>query len=326
MTEPKSPRPRAARPAAAAVAVAVTSPSAPSVGANTPALTEAMRQLMEPLAALALARGVPFAALEDQLKTAFVDAARAAHTNLPAHRLVSRISTATGINRREVTRLTQPRSVAPAVHRSPATRIFTKWLADPALRNRKGEPKAIPRQGPAPSFEALAQSVTRDVHPRSLLDELCRLGLARVDGDMVHVASDSFVPRSDSARMLGFLGSNVGDHLRAAVGNLLSDSPAHLEQAVFADELSQVSLEAFEQLMRKQWKALLEATVPALQGMIDIDRAAGRRADQRVRVGLYTYHEAMAAPPAWPAVSPPDSAASQAPVPKRKPASRRTKD
>lgn len=326
MTEPKSPRPRAARPAAAAVAVAVTSPSAPSVGANTPALTEAMRQLMEPLAALALARGVPFAALEDQLKTAFVDAARAAHTNLPAHRLVSRISTATGINRREVTRLTQPRSVAPAVHRSPATRIFTKWLADPALRNRKGEPKAIPRQGPAPSFEALAQSVTRDVHPRSLLDELCRLGLARVDGDMVHVASDSFVPRSDSARMLGFLGSNVGDHLRAAVGNLLSDSPAHLEQAVFADELSQVSLEAFAQLMRKQWKALLEATVPALQGMIDIDRAAGRRADQRVRVGLYTYHEAMAAPPAWPAVSPPDSAASQAPVPKRKPASRRTKD
>ena len=324
MTEPKSPRPRAARPAAAAVAV--TSPSAPSVGANTPALTEAMRQLMEPLAALALARGVPFAALEDQLKTAFVDAARAAHTNLPAHRLVSRISTATGINRREVTRLTQPRSVAPAVHRSPATRIFTKWLADPALRNRKGEPKAIPRQGPAPSFEALAQSVTRDVHPRSLLDELCRLGLARVDADMVHVVSDSFVPRSDSARMLGFLGSNVGDHLRAAVGNLLSDSPAHLEQAVFADELSQVSLEAFAQLMRKQWKALLEATVPALQGMIDIDRAAGRRADQRVRVGLYTYHEAMAAPPAWPAVSPPDSAASQAPVPKRKPASRRTKD
>ena len=326
MTEPKSPRPRAARPAAAAVAVAVTSPSAPSVGANTPALTEAMRQLMEPLAALALARGVPFAALEDQLKTAFVDAARAAHTNLPAHRLVSRISTATGINRREVTRLTQPRSVAPAVHRSPATRIFTKWLADPALRNRKGEPKAIPRQGPAPSFEALAQSVTRDVHPRSLLDELCRLGLARVDADMVHVVSDSFVPRSDSARMLGFLGSNVGDHLRAAVGNLLSDSPAHLEQAVFADELSQVSLEAFAQLMRKQWKALLEATVPALQGMIDIDRAAGRRADQRVRVGLYTYHEAMAAPPAWPAVSPPDSAASQAPVPKRKPASRRTKE
>ena len=328
MTEPKSPHPRAARPAAAAAAAAT--PGASSAGANTPALTEAMRQLIEPLAALGLARGVPFVTLEDQLKSAFVAAARAAHTSLPAHRLVSRISTATGINRREVTRLTQTRSVAPAVHRSLANRIFTKWLADPALKTRKGEAKAIPRQGPAPSFEALAQSVTRDVHPRSLLDELCRLGLARVDADMVHVVSDSFVPRSDSARMLGFLGSNVGDHLRAAVGNILSDTPAHLEQAVFADELSQVSLEAFQQLMRTQWKAVLEAAVPALQGMIDADRAAGRRADQRVRVGLYTYHEAMAAPPAWPTdsptVSPPDGAASQALVPKRKPASRRTKE
>ena len=289
-----------------------------------------MRQLMEPLAALALARGMPFAALEDQLKTAFVAAARAAHTNLPAHRLVSRISTATGINRREVTRLTQTHSAVPAVRHSLANRIFTKWLADPALKSRKGEVKAIPRLGPAPSFEALAQSVTRDVHPRSLLEELCRLGLARVDGDRVHVVSDNFAPRSDSARMLGFLGSNVGDHLRAAVGNILSDTPAHLEQAMFADELSQVSLEAFQQLMRTQWKTLLEATVPALQRMIDTDHAAGRRADRRVRVGMYTYHEAMAAPPAWPTdsptVSPPDSAASQALVPKRKSASRRTKE
>jgi hypothetical protein len=194
--------------------------------------------------------------------------------------------------------------------------VFTKWLADPSLTTRKGELMALPRQGPAPSFEALAQSVTRDVHPRSLLDELCRLGLARIDGDMVHVARDSFVPRGDTDRMLGFLGSNVGDHLRAAVANVLADTPPHLEQAVFADELSTESLEAFRQLMRTQWKALLEATVPALQHLIDADRAAGRPQVQRVRVGLYTYSEAMAAPP--------DRAGSEAPVSKRKAASKPT--
>ena len=298
MTERKPPSPRAA----AAPTDVRDAPVAPSSGRGASvldpaALTEALRQLMEPLAALAIARGVPFVTLEDQLKTAFVDAARAAHANLPAHRLVSRISTATGINRREVTRLTQARSIAPVLRHSPATRVFTKWLADASLKNRRGEPKPIPRQGPAPSFEALAQSVTRDVHPRSLLDELCRLGLARVDGDTVHVVRDSFVPRSDSGRMLGFLGSNVGDHLRAAVGNIVSEAPMHLEQAVFADEISQASMDAFQQLMRGQWKALLEVAVPALQQLIDADRAAGHRADQRVRVGLYTYHEAMASPP-----------------------------
>lgn len=309
MTEPRPKRKRAVKPAASGTPAA----GAAATALDPAALTLALGQLMEPLAALAIARGVPFVTVEELLKTAFVDVARAAHPNLPGHRMVSRISTTTGINRREVSRITQAPKETPTVRRSPATRVFTKWLADPALTTRKGDLMALPRQGPAPSFEALAQSVTRDVHPRSLLVELCRLGLARVDGDMVHVVRDSFVPRGDTDRMLGFLGSNVGDHLRAAVANVLADTPPHLEQAVFADELSQDSLDAFRQLMRTQWKALLEATVPALQQLIDADRAAGRPQNQRVRVGLYTYNEAMAAPP--------DRADSAAPVRKGKAAS-----
>ena len=293
MIEPKPTRPRAARPGKAAT----PRPGIAAAGLDPVALTRALRQLMEPLAKLAIARGVPFVTLEDMLKTAFVDAARAAHPNLPGHRMVSRISTATGINRREVSRITQARSEAPAVRHSPATRVFTKWLADPTFKTRQGEVIALPRQGPAPSFEALAHSVTRDVHPRSLLDELCRLNLARVEDDMVLVANDSFVPAVDSERMLGFLGSNVGDHLQAAVANVLSDTPPHLEQAVFADELSKQSLDKFRLVMRTQWKALLDATVPALQHLIDADHAAGRTQDQRVRVGLYTYTETMAAAP-----------------------------
>jgi Family of unknown function (DUF6502) len=254
--------------------------------------------------------------MDDMLKSAFVESARAAHPNLPGHRMVSRISTATGINRREVARITEARSTAPAVHRSPATRVFTKWLSDPALKTRKGTVLALPRQGPAPSFETLAQSVTRDVHPRSLLDELCRLGLARIDGETVHLEHDSFVPKGDTGRMLGFLGHNVGDHLQAAVANVLSDAPPHLEQAVFADGLSRDSLDAFRQLMRTQWNALRDAAVPALQQLIDADRAAGRPQDQRVRVGLYTYTGAM--PEAL------EDAAAKAPTRQRKAASKPT--
>jgi hypothetical protein len=312
MTEPPTRRTRASTPAAAGAP-----PSAAASGVLDPAaLVQAMQQVLQPLAALAIARGVPFAMLDDLLKSAFVESARAAHPNLPGHRMVSRISTATGINRREVARITEARSTAPAVRRSPATRVFTKWLSDPALRTRKGAVLALPRQGPAPSFETLAQSVTRDVHPRSLLDELCRLGLARIDGENVHLEHDSFVPTGDTGRMLGFLGHNVGDHLQAAVANVLSDAPPHLEQAVFADGLSQDSLDAFRQLMRTQWNALRDAAVPALQQLIDADRAAGRPQDQRVRVGLYTYTGGMPEPL--------EDAAANAPTRQRKAASKPT--
>ncbi len=285
MTDPKPKRARPSKTLAPTAAAAL----------DSDALTQAMRQLLEPLAALSIARGVPFATLDEMLKSAFVDAARAAHPDLPGHRAVSRISTTTGINRREVSRITRARSETVPTRRSPAARLFTTWLTDPALKTRRGDVVALPRQGPAPSFEALAQSITRDVHPRSLLDELCRLGMARVENDKVYLLHDSFVPQGDVERMLRLLGHNVGDHLRAAVTNVLSDITPHLEQAIFTDELSHASMDDFRELMRTQWKALLAATVPALQRMIDVDRAAGRSPDHRVRVGLYTYHETVAA-------------------------------
>ena len=46
------------------------------------------------------------------------------------------------------------------------------------LPHARRAPRALPRVGPAPSFESLAQEVTRDVHPRALLEELLRLKLA----------------------------------------------------------------------------------------------------------------------------------------------------
>jgi len=266
----------------------------PGAALNHGSLQEALQTLMQPLAALAVARGMPFGTVEEMLKTAFVDAARMAHPNASANRLVSRISTVTGLNRREVTRLTKTngRDVrSRPVRRSPATQVFTRWAAEPSLKTANGSPLPLRRQGPAPSFEELARSVNQDVHPRSLLEELCRLGLVRLDGETVHLVRDRFVPEGDAERLLGLLGSNVGDHFKAAVANVLSDSPPHLEQAVFADELSQTSLDDLRQVMRAQWQELLQATVPLLHRLIEADRKGKRTQDQRVRIGLYVYSE-----------------------------------
>ena len=154
-----------------------------------------------------------------------------------------------------------------------------------------GKVVALPRQGATRSFEALARSVTQDVHPRSLLDELCRLGLAEEDGDQVRLVRESVVARPDSDRAYQYLGNNVGDHLRASVANLLADAPPHVEQAVFADGLSDESMASFHEIARTQWQALLRAAVPALQALVDADRQAGRDRGRRVRIGLYSYDE-----------------------------------
>jgi hypothetical protein len=93
--------------------------------------------------------------------------------------------------------------------------------------------------------------------------------------------------------------------MRAAVANVLADAPPHLEQAIFADGLSQQSVEAFRQLMRAHWKTLLDGTVPALEKLIEDDRIAARPQDQRVRVGLYAYSDTVPEAPAAGTENPP---------------------
>jgi hypothetical protein len=267
------------------------------------ALLRACRAVLSPLARLAVGHGLTFAVLAEVLKQGFVHAARAAHPGVAAHRAVSRVSTTTGLNRREVTRLMQRADGEVPVSPSPATQAFTRWLSDPAFRGPDGAPMVLRIQGAAPSFETLANSITRDVHPRTLLEELSRLGLARADAEgRVHLLHTAFVPRADRERMLAFLGANVGDHLSAAVSNVLGDGSRHFEQALFADELSAESLAEAKTLITEQWRELLHTLAPRLQALIDADKAAGRPADQRLRIGLFAFTDAM-----HPAVDPPGS-------------------
>ena len=265
-----------------------------------PALSDALRAVLGPLARLALARGMSCAAMEELLKEAFVEEARKAQTVQTHARMISRISVATGLNRREVTRLTRAEPAPRNVRQPPGPELFARWMTDSALRDGDG-PRVLPRlpaESGMPNFEDLAHSVTRDVHPRSLLEELCRLGVARYepDTDTVHLCKADFVPGGDHDGMLDFLGDNVGDHLGAAVDNVLAPQPPHFEQAVFADELSVQALAAVKAFVGEQWHGLLRGAVPLLEDLIADDRKAGRRQDRRVRIGIYSYTAALPTP------------------------------
>ena len=268
------------------------------------ALHAALARLLAPLAQLAVARGVPFAVLDQLLRHAVVAEAHAAHPGLPEHRRASRISAATGLNRREVNRLLalqrEVTGPAPNPPRSPAAMVFAHWRASAAYRDADGAPRELPRTGPAPSFESLAHEVTRDVHPRALLEELLRLNLAHHDPgrDTVALSQQAFVPRGDAERMAQWMGANVGDHLAAAVANLLGREPEHFEQAIAAEGLSAESVAQVRPLLQAHWRRLTDELVPLLERLIEQDAALGAPAAQRVRFGLYGYDSVAGAAPA----------------------------
>lgn len=263
-------------------------------------LINILKRLLAPLARLCLANGITYATINEVVKQVLVEEAGALQPGMPEHGKVSRISTATGINRYEVTRLTRLEAPERVTKKQPqAFEIIDRWTTELTYRDPHGEVLgAIRRLGPAPSFEALAREVTRNVHHRSLMDELLRLEIVSYDedSDLVSIIRRNFVPTNDSRQMLNFLGDNVGDHLNAAIANVMHDGTRHLEQAIFADELSEESLKALHPLIMAHWKALHDAMIPAINTLIDADACAGRPQDRRVRIGLYSYNESTADP------------------------------
>lgn len=260
------------------------------------ALLAALGHLLQPFAKLCLAKGIPIQAVEELVRQSYVNAATQACDGAPnPDRLTSRISTMTGLTRREVRRIQDDPTPELPPTRSVASDVLTYWTSQTEYVNKAGKPIAIPRQGEKASFETLANSVTKDVHPKSVLAEMIRLNLVKhhKSNDMVELVEEIFVPANDWAQMVGFLGTNVGEHLEAAVTNVLSDGHQHFEQALLADELSSESIVQAKQLINEQWRSLMTTLGPKLQQLMDADAAANRPQDQQLRIGLYSLAKEM---------------------------------
>jgi hypothetical protein len=219
----------------------------------------------------------------------------------------SALSVLTGIHRKEVRAFMEahhePTGLPPSPPRlapTPAATLFTQWITDPDYRAPEGAVRReLPRHGPAPSFEALAREASRDVHPRTLLEELERLALVEVQPEQVRLLSDRFVPPVHDPAAVRTMAVNVADHIAAAVHNLRADAPdqRQLEQSVFADGLSAESANHLGEVARSLWDVALQGMVREARVRIALDAERGPQPtadpsderNTRVRFGIY-YH------------------------------------
>lgn len=169
---------------------------------------------------------------------------------------------------------------------SAANQVATRWLS------LESHADALPLSGDN-SFEALARSVSKDVHPRTVLQELVRLGLAKEDNGMVHLLRDAFVPDASHKEARELFAGSVADHLQAGVHNLCAQpNDAHqprkfLEQSVFADGLSPESVQKLNLMANDLWAHVLQNVVAAATPLCEQD--ANHPNPQRFRLGLFSF-------------------------------------
>lgn len=256
----------------------------------------ALRRILRPLVRLLLTHGVTYPLITDIIKSTYVDVARREFRLSGKRQTDSRISLLTGVHRKDVKRLVEEgdRGAETPVGVSLGAALVARWLGEPELTDAQGRPLPLPRlasDGGRLSFEALVESVSKDIRSRVILDEWLRVGVVQLDRqDRVVLNPNALAPARDFGEKLQFLEANVHDHLSAAVHNLSGGTPPMLERSVFYDQLSSGSVEELRLLANELAMQAIQAINRRAIELEREDLERGRQADQRINFGAYFFH------------------------------------
>ncbi len=238
------------------------------------ATTAAVQRILRPLATALIRAGLTFPMFNKLAREAFVEAAAADFPVDGDPPSQSRIAILSGVHRKEIRRLfEQDRSIPDPPPALPlSAKVIAVWTGDGAYLDASGKPRPLPRSGPddMPSFEKLVRSVSRDVRPRSLLDEWVRQEIAEVHDDMVHLVRPAFLPAGGYDEKAYFFGRNLRDHIAAGAHNLAGDGQPLFDRAVYYDRLKPESIEELRALSAEKSMELL----------IEINKKAGELASR----------------------------------------------
>ena len=262
------------------------------------ALSAALYRVFRALARVCLRRGLPFDAVSDIAKRAFVDVATNEFGIPGRKQSASRVALLTGIHRKEIGRMwstTRPDDVAATGRVASAAGVITGWRRDRRASGKRALPASLPFDGATPSFSDLVRRHGRgDLPARAVLDELLRVGaVRRLRDGRIKLEATAYVPAATSVESLAILGTDVAD-LVAAIDHNLSSPPesSFLQRKVAYDNVPDRAVSDLLARAERDGRSLLERLDRVLARK-DRDanpsvRGSGRK---RIMVGVYSFAE-----------------------------------
>lgn len=266
------------------------------------ALHVALRHILLPLVRLMLARGVNYNVLAEMLKSLFVEVADKEFKLDTKRQTDSRVSLLTGVHRKDVKRLRRgpiAHAPKPAPPISLGAQIIAAWNADPSCVDEEGVPKPLARfaqDGGELSFEALVRRISTDIHPRAVLDEWLRRGLAEVnERNEVCLKAEAFIPEEGYAEKMFYLGHDLHDHAAASVNNVLGAGAPMLERCVHYEGLDAEAIAKLKEFATRQGMRALRAVNTRAAEALAATRDQAPAKPARMTFGVYFYDESQPA-------------------------------
>ncbi len=236
-----------------------------------------------------ISAGVGYNEFNTALKSLFYNEAIKELDSIGQKKTDSSISLLSGLNRRDVRNFCNLYGEYNLVNQSDTrlpisvpARVIGLWI------NQKS-PSKIPFYGDSPSFENLVKQVSSEKHPKSILLELIRLGIVAQEDEYVILKNSSYSPNFNIDETSQLFTHNISDHLSAGINNIKYNKN-FLEQAVFADELSQESIIKLNKLTNDLWEIMSKSILSAAIDYSNNDKGLDN-ANKRFRVGVYQYDE-----------------------------------
>ncbi len=254
-------------------------------------LVQAARRILRPLVRILLRNGIASDALTELVRQTYVDVADQEFGIEGKRQTIARISVITGLNRKEVSRLRglDPLDRNDAVWWNRAAHVLGSWLRDEAFLDRKGDPVDLAFSGDLPSFEALVKKHSGDMYPRSVADELLRLGAIEEVGGKLRMTKRGYVPAADPERIIDILGLDSAELMETIDHNLqaTADDARLFQLKVLSDNVPVEYLDEFNAYSRRLSRPVLEELS---RWLAERDRGQDWSGDdERVEVGLGIY-------------------------------------
>jgi hypothetical protein len=253
--------------------------------------------LLAPLVRLLLRHGVTYPVFAAACKRVFLDAAQHEIRQRGMKGTDSAVSLLSGVHRRDVRTLTRGAAAEPGsapLTLGLAAQVVARWMH--SASDAHGRPRLLPRGDTSTGFDALVASVSQDVRPKAVADELLRLGVVADTEQGLALVRSAFAPAAGFDETLWLAAQNLHDHAAAAVANLHGESPrpgGFLEQAVFVDEITPDSAAELQRVAVQAWRQAFQTVMAAAQERFDHDAAHAEPAQRsaRARFGVYSYSE-----------------------------------
>lgn len=220
------------------------------------------------------------------------------HFSIPGRKTTySRVAILTGLNRKEIVRLTQ-QSASEIQPRKGTTnralRVVTGWLNDPEFLDKEKQPKILPIKGASASFNALAIRYSGDITARAILEELKRIGVAKItaEKDLVQLLSCGYIPHDDKPEQIDIMSISAADLLETAAHNIEHEKEElRFQRQLIHRDVPESIVKEFKVYSHHESSALLSDLNQWLIQRMSQSPGDSEDSVKRLGVGIYYFEE-----------------------------------